>query len=149
MFRLLALYCVVFAVLGWSEETSSLNRAKLRPTRHLRRPLINSRIKSNGTASSSPPSKEEELDSLWQLKSGRRMACSDVESSRMKASLRQFKKVWKSAYKRLETKIGGLESRLHSFSEEASVPEPNITNRINATLTDEQKVRQFKRGLDF
>ena len=85
-------------------------------------------------------SRDDGLDSLWMLKSGRRMACSDVESSRMKTHLRQFKKVWKSAYKRLEKKIGLLEKELHTFSEEASTTESLITNRINASLSDEQKV---------
>lgn len=121
----------------------ALNRSKLRPGR-LRHPLINARSRSKVspfTESSLAP--EDELDSLWQLKSGRRMACSDVESSRMKASLRQFKKVWKSAFKRLESKIVGLEAKLHSFSEEASTAESNITNRISTRLSSDEEKASF------
>jgi hypothetical protein len=84
----------------------------------------------------------ESSSNLYKLFSGRRMACSDVESTRMKTNLRQFKRMWKSAFKRLESRISELEGQLHSFSEESRTQERNITNHIDLKASDDQKVQK-------
>lgn len=124
--RLVLVLCLVFAL----SEPSLRKRAG--------RGAFN--VTASRTKVGNASASVDKVDSMWQLKSGRRMACSDVESPRMKSSLKRFKKVWKAAYKRLESKISQLEGRMHSFSEESHTAEKNIINRIDPTLTDDDKV---------
>jgi hypothetical protein len=91
---------------------------------------------------------EEALErsfNAWQLWSGRKLACGDVVSPRMKSSLRHFKKVWTAAYGRMKDGIVRLEQSLRAFAEEASTAEHNITNPIDPRASDADKVAALKR----
>ena len=62
-------------------------------------------------------------------------------SAKMKNNLRRFNKVWKAAYKRLKPQVDKLVEELGGFAEEDSMPEQNITNRIDSTASEEDKVK--------
>lgn len=63
----------------------------------------------------------------------------------MQNNLRRFKKVWKTAHARLQSRINELEVNLSKFSEEATTPERNITNPVDSTLSDAEKIAALGR----
>lgn len=93
-----------------------------------------------------PADEVEELSkslNVWQLVTGKKMACHDVESPKMMHAWRRFSVLWDAAVSRFNGKLSKLAELFQPFTEESHKHPQNITNPMNGLVTDAERLDRF------